>query len=233
MKKHSFIYRTVCLVNNKVYVGRHETNNLEDGYIGCGISNQSNVTLNTPFHRAVRKYGYENFKREILEDNILTFEELKQREIFWVAELHTQNKEIGYNISSGGDGGWDHWNGTEKHREMCRVGGKKSIEIQKINNRVFGFGEYIRNLTNEQREERRERSIVNFQSSQSKIKRSLKFLEIGHQQGKKNSQFGTRWYVNINTRERKKFKEGNQPKGWITSVEFRSSLKICQIQLPL
>lgn len=225
MKKYLFIYKTTNLINGKIYIGRHETNNLEDGYIGFGIYSQLNATLDVLFHRAVRKYGYENFKCEVLEDNILTFEELKKREIFWIAELHSQDRKVGYNINPSGDGGWNHWNGTEKHREMCRVGGKKSIEIQKLNKGMNSFQEYNKNLTIEQRQKKRELTSITINSKSSIIKRSRRFQEIGHQQGEKNSQFGTHIYINLQTFEKKRYKEGGQPEGWITTTELKKNTK--------
>lgn len=66
------VYKTTCLINNKVYIGVHETKdpNKFDGYIGNGI-NIFNDKWNIehpkfPFHYAVKKYGIHNFKRETL-----------------------------------------------------------------------------------------------------------------------------------------------------------------------
>ena len=50
------VYKTTNLVNNKIYVGIHSTNDLNDGYLGSG----------SKFLEAVKKYGKINFKREIL-----------------------------------------------------------------------------------------------------------------------------------------------------------------------
>jgi hypothetical protein len=55
-------------VNNKIYIGVHKTENpnVFDGYIGCGIHSAKSTLHTTIFHKAVHKYGYENFKRETL-----------------------------------------------------------------------------------------------------------------------------------------------------------------------
>jgi len=55
MVYHIF-YKTTNNVNGKFYYGVHSTNKLEDGYIGSGKL----------LMRAVKKYGKENFKREVL-----------------------------------------------------------------------------------------------------------------------------------------------------------------------
>lgn len=62
------VYKTTNLINGKIYVGVHKTNpDIFDGYIGCGINHKDKKKSRTKgFPAAVRKYGYENFKREIL-----------------------------------------------------------------------------------------------------------------------------------------------------------------------
>lgn len=53
--------------------------------------------------RAIQKYGFENFKHEILEDG-LTEETAKAREIALIAECRTTEYDFGYNGTDGGDG---------------------------------------------------------------------------------------------------------------------------------
>lgn len=56
-KKYHFIYKTTNLINQKYYIGMHSTNNIDDGYLGSGKK----------LYYAIKKYGKENFKREIIE----------------------------------------------------------------------------------------------------------------------------------------------------------------------
>ena len=86
------IYKTVNLLNNKFYIGKDVKNN--PNYLGSGLK----------LKRAIKKYGIENFKKEIIEC-CDTRKKLNEREIFWIEKLNSQNPKIGYNISNGGDGG--------------------------------------------------------------------------------------------------------------------------------
>jgi group I intron endonuclease len=52
----NFVYLTTNLINGKQYVGSHEGDE-NDSYLGSG----------RVFRKAIKKYGKENFKREILE----------------------------------------------------------------------------------------------------------------------------------------------------------------------
>lgn len=65
------VYCTTNLINNKIYIGVHKTDNPDefDGYIGCGVYITQPHTYKyskTYFQTAVNKYGVKNFKRIIL-----------------------------------------------------------------------------------------------------------------------------------------------------------------------
>ena len=58
------------------------------------------------FARAIKKYGWENFSHEIVEDNIATQELANEREIYWISFYHTFVKDpnrAGYNMTPGGN----------------------------------------------------------------------------------------------------------------------------------
>lgn len=99
-KKYYLVYKTTNLVNGKIYIGKHETDNLDDGYLGSGIL----------IRRAIEKYGKENFKREILFE-CSTREEMNAKEAELVNEEFLKRDDI-YNLKQGGEGGWDYLNNS-------------------------------------------------------------------------------------------------------------------------
>lgn len=63
------VYCTTCLVNGKIYIGVHKTKDPDifDGYLGCGVEIGWQLkNPKTAFQRALKKYGYNNFKRATL-----------------------------------------------------------------------------------------------------------------------------------------------------------------------
>lgn len=114
-----FIYKTTNLINNKIYIGMH-TSNLKN-YFGSGIN----------IKKDLKKYGKENFAREIIEDNISTLELLREREKYWINFYNSKDDSIGYNIFDGGRGGGGH-----PQNEDAR----KKISDSEIGNKNYNFG---------------------------------------------------------------------------------------------
>lgn len=92
--KYYYIYKILNLVNKKCYVGFHATNKEfnKDNYFGSG-----NLIKN-----AIKKYGRENFVKGIIE--YIEFEQWKEKENFWIKEMHSHVSENGYNETMGGEG---------------------------------------------------------------------------------------------------------------------------------
>jgi group I intron endonuclease len=86
------IYKTINSVNGKIYVGKDFYNN--PNYIGSGLL----------LKNAIKKYGIDKFKKEILEKCFVKEDWIK-REIYWIERLNSTNRDIGYNIAKGGCGG--------------------------------------------------------------------------------------------------------------------------------
>ncbi len=116
-KKNFVIYKTTNLINGMFYIGKDSYNNVK--YLGSGIY----------LNRAINKYGKENFKKEILEECTST-KKLNEREKYWIKKLNAQNKKIGYNIASGGDGQSIGWFDDHPNKERLRK--EKSIVMKSI-----------------------------------------------------------------------------------------------------
>lgn len=104
MELKYIFYITVNSINGKFYFGVHRTNpQVFDGYIGCGITRQSQANLDIAFHKAVKKYGYDNFKRTTIKI-FDTKEEAYEFEKLIVSPTLLKSKQC-YNTSIGGIGG--------------------------------------------------------------------------------------------------------------------------------
>lgn len=93
-RKYNYFYKITNNINNHFYYGVHCTDNLDDGYMGSG----------TRLHYAFKKYGIENFSKEIIKF-FDTIKEAYEYEAEIVTEdlVHDSNC---YNIQCGGEG----WN---------------------------------------------------------------------------------------------------------------------------
>lgn len=86
------IYKTTNQINSKIYIGQDKHNN--PNYLGSGKI----------LHLAIKKYGTENFIKEIIEE-CESKEHLNEREMYWINFHNSTDRNIGYNIALGGDGG--------------------------------------------------------------------------------------------------------------------------------
>lgn len=91
---HYVIYQTTNLVNGKIYVGKHITRNIRDDYMGSGKL----------LKKAIKKYGIENFKKEILFE-CSSEDEMNRKEAEIVNEDFCNRRDT-YNIVTGGGGGY-------------------------------------------------------------------------------------------------------------------------------
>jgi group I intron endonuclease len=86
------IYKITNKINGKIYIGKSTKN--DDDYMGSGIS----------ILRAIKKYGIENFYKEIIEQ-CHNIDDLNEKECFWIKHYKSIDRKVGYNIAEGGNGG--------------------------------------------------------------------------------------------------------------------------------
>lgn len=92
------IYCLFNTINSKVYIG-------QSSRIRYRINQHFKSTDDLPIHRAIRKYGIINFKifvLEIFEEE--NREQLNNSEIYFINKFQSNIKELGYNLTTGGEG---------------------------------------------------------------------------------------------------------------------------------
>jgi group I intron endonuclease len=89
------IYKITNKLNNKIYIGRTD----QEPETRWKQHKRYSKYVDTPLYFAMRKYGTDNFKFEVIE----TCENAGEREMFWIDE--TSALKDGYNATIGGDGG--------------------------------------------------------------------------------------------------------------------------------
>ena len=106
--------------SNKKYVGITKNNPLYrwrngNGYIG-----------NIYFSRAINKYGWSNFKHEILFEN-LSKKEAEEKEIELISFYKSNNRMFGYNIENGGNCAGTHSEETKRKIGLKSQGNKHCL----------------------------------------------------------------------------------------------------------
>lgn len=103
MYMDGFQYKVYCHTspNNKRYVGI--SINPEKRW-----ANGEGYIKNYQFYPDIQKYGWNNFKHEILYEN-LSIEEAKEKERTLIKEWDLMNPLYGYNLTEGGDGAFSEY----------------------------------------------------------------------------------------------------------------------------
>jgi len=213
------IYKITNKINDKIYIGKHVTKNLEDGYMGSGKL----------IKRAIKKYGPDNFIKEILF--------ICENE----ADMNNKEKDLvsigehSYNLCLGGQGGFNYinsnnLNGTTEGRILGRIKANEVLSSKYGDNwqtkfyhdykeyRIKGFQNKLKNdieFRNRIYEKLKRMSIKSL-SDDSRNKRLETFKKIAHQKGENNSNYGKFWIKNDELKISKLIKTDEIiPDGWI------------------
>jgi hypothetical protein len=200
-----YLYKITNLINNKIYVGVHKTKDINDGYMGSGKI----------INNAIKKYGLENFKKEIIE-YFNSSEEMFKREKEVITEDFLSRNDV-YNLRRGGNGGFDYIN---KDKNLIRERNKKVANKRDFTNqrnsirKVKETKEYREKLSIALKEYYKSnpgkfKGKSHTQETKNKMSASIK----GKTVGEKNSQFGTMW-ITDGIKNKKILKTSPIPKGW-------------------
>jgi hypothetical protein len=174
------IYKITNVINGKEYIGKHKTEDLNDGYFGSGKL----------LKKAIKKYGKENFKKEIL----FVFEselevDIKEAELVTEKFCSWSNT---YNICVGGRGGFSYINNSGLNNE------NKNWDVikLKISMRKKGVKQPLSSLRmkkmhKEGKIKPPKHSCIGYRHTE-KTKQKMSITHMGS----KNSQYGTCWITN-------------------------------------
>lgn len=188
----------------------HQTKDLDDGYMGSGKL----------LKRAIKKYGIDNFVKEIL---FVFDEEWKMK----LAEkiLVVIDPEASYNICPGGHGGWGYLNDfSENHIKRCRKAGKAASRKEALD-KIRWLSKNDENWKKKHKLNSSKGGIACYQkygkgtfrdkkhTEDTKEKMSAKHKER-LSDPTKNSQYGTMWITNGSENQKVKKEIDEMPEGW-------------------
>ena len=204
------IYQITNTINGKIYIGKHQTNDVDDDYMGSGKH----------IKRAIKKYGVENFVKEVLYV-FDTEEEMNYKESELVTEEFVLRQDT-YNICVGGQGGFSHINLDEDFRK------NKNKKARQVTNNILKIKYGVENSS--QIESVKEQNSIRMKQRWNEglmppppsrlgklhteaTKKKMSENKRGKSIGEKNSQYGTMWITNGNINKKIK-SDDSIPDGW-------------------
>lgn len=177
------IYKITNKFNGKYYIGKHQTKNINDDYFGSGKL----------LKHAIKKYGIENFVKEILfvYDNEQNMNN-KEKELVVISEET-------YNLCEGGKGGFGYINKLELNIPNLKnasgmLGKKHTDKTKKI----------LSEMHSGSKNPMHNKKHINYVCSMLGKKHTDETKQImkTNNIGEKNSQYGSMWITDgyINTK---------------------------------
>ena len=178
-----YIYK-ITRFDGMYYIGMHSTDNLEDGYFGSGKR----------LWYSINKHGKDKHSKEILE-YFETREGLVSREKELVCKELLEDSQC-LNLKLGGTGGWNLPPDRQaigrlagaaaggKARQLKMTWEERSAQVKK------SWGKYPDKFYKNSLI-----GIAAMSSPSANLKRKSTLSKINHQQGEKNSQFGSCWVI--------------------------------------
>lgn len=191
------IYKATNLINNKIYIGKTVLS-LEQRIKNHLKKSKTNKRIY--FHKAIHKYGIENFKWEIIY-NSSSLKDLNEKEIYYINYYRKNKNNKIYNITNGGSGG-DTLSNHPNKKNICKKIGKSQ-----------------RGKPKPPFTEEHKKNIGNAHRGKFVGKEARKHLSIACK-GKKNGMYGK------HHSEETKRKISEKRKGIFPSTEIRKKLSI-------
>jgi group I intron endonuclease len=205
-----YVYKTTNLINNKIYICQHLSKVFDSKYLGSG----------TKIKKAIKKYGKENFRKDILE-YCNSKQHMNEREVYWISCFNSRNNNIGYNRTIGGEGvigvslteetrfklresHKGHKHSEETKRKMSLAGkGKKKSPFSEEHKRNLSKANLGKKLSKETKEKMSKSRIGRRHTEEAKVKMRES------RKGKGNYRLG----VSLTEETKKKISETRKRKG--------------------
>ena len=135
-------HKITNIKTNKVYIGQTKSKNVERYVENHFISALKNNDNHRYFYRAIRKYGRDYFKWEIIDHGV-SKKHLDNKERYYIILYKSNNNQFGYNITAGGDKTDSFTNNPDKEeiREKHR---QNALKGKTLKNKGRDFSEEYR-----------------------------------------------------------------------------------------
>lgn len=209
-----YLYKITNLVNERIYVGVHKTTNENDGYMGSGKILKA----------AIRKYGIENFKKDVLEE-FDTAAAMFAREAEIVNQAFVDRPDV-YNIKCGGQGGFDHINNNVALRQAKNK--KARAKATETMMKLYGTTSHpnarpVNSSRFKQMHANGQMTYDNFKGRHHTSETKLKISAANkRRRGPGTSQFGTFWITDGTSNAKCR---GDIPEGWYRGRRMSKSNK--------
>lgn len=194
------IYKAVNKINGNTYIGKtvNTLNYRKSGHINAALKRNNN----TYFHKAIRKYGKENFEWSVIQtcitENHLNLAEQAYIELYKIKGIKL------YNMTEGGEGTVGFKPSKETRKNMSkRTSGENNPMYGKKGHLAPSFGKpgtmLGKNQSDESKEKIRQALIGRVFSEKHRKKLSLSGIE--KHKGKNHSKSKKVYQIDINTNE--------------------------------
>lgn len=123
-----YVYKITNLKNKKVYIGKTSNSNPRNRWARHLHTARNKTTSSHQYqaiHKAIVKYGEENFQFEVIEE-CSTEQQSLDREISWIKQFNSFGKN-GYNLTAGGEGSSGFKHSLESRQQMSKTRRGKNV----------------------------------------------------------------------------------------------------------